>query len=123
VAALLALLAPELRDISPDIDDARALYCVESGRMCYRKETKEGSVLVPLCNFEAWIEREIIRDDGAERQVHLEIAGRRKDRTILPAADVQAERFPGMGWVVSTWGVGTVISAGFTLKDRLREAI
>ncbi len=123
VAALLALLAPELRDISPDTNDARAPYCVEGGRMCFRKPTKEGPVLVPLCNFEAWIEREILRDDGAERQVHLEIAGRRKDGTILPSAGVQAERFPGMGWVVSTWGVGAVISAGFTLKDRLREAI
>ena len=64
-AALLALLAPELRDISPDTNDARAPYCVEGGRMCFRKPTKEGPVLVPLCNFEAWIEREIIRDDGA----------------------------------------------------------
>jgi len=92
--------------------------------MCHRKSNRDGDILVvPLCNFEASITSEIVRDDGVDPQLFLEIEGRKQDGTTLPKAQIPAAQFASMNWVMSSWGVGAVVSAGMGAKDRLREAI
>jgi hypothetical protein len=42
-------------------------YRVESGRICIEKISREGGVLtIPLCNFTAKVEEELVLDSGAD---------------------------------------------------------
>jgi hypothetical protein len=78
----------------------------------------------PLCNFVAWTETEVRRDDGvSEPTLELELTGLMQNGTALPTIRVPAERFPGLDWVVRHWGMGAVVHAGQARKDKLREAI
>src|SRR5262249_23748045 len=42
---------------------------------------------------------------------------------ILPPTRVSAPDFPGMNWVMESWGVQPVLNAGQGVKDHLRAAI
>ena len=63
--------------------------------IAWRKETRDGSVPVPLCNFTAQIVAEEVIDDGAERRTILGIEGTMPDGRRLPCARIPAERFNG----------------------------
>ena len=78
---------------------------------------------VPLCNFDARIVEEVIRDDGAERTALFSIEGTLKNGTPLLRAEVPANRYSSMNWVTENWGNGPVVFAGFGSKDHLRAAI
>jgi len=80
-------------------------------------------VLTPLCNFDAWAAEDIIKDSGIEQLRFFVIEGRLESGEPLPAVQLPANRFNSMGWVSEDWGMGAIIAAGVTLKDRLREAI
>jgi hypothetical protein len=96
------------------------LYEVHAGRMCRRGQNGQW---VPLCNFQASITEEIIRDDGATEQGELRIMGRLHSGAPLGTAHVPLERFAAMGWPVAAWGTQAVVSAGMGTRDQLREAI
>jgi hypothetical protein len=97
-------------------------YLIREGRFYWVKPTRDGQVLVPLSNFTAKVERDIVKDDGLN-QIHVfEISGKLADGRALPRIQVQAERFPSMSWV-SQWGVRAIPSPGIAVKDHLRTAI
>ncbi|HYZ26769.1 MAG TPA: toprim domain-containing protein, partial [Geminicoccaceae bacterium] len=98
-------------------------FVTSAGMIAWRKETRDGSVAVPLCNFTAQIVAEEVLDDGAERRTTLVIEGVVPDGRRLPCARVPAERFTGMSWVTEAWGTAPVIFAGQGTKDHLRTAI
>ena len=80
-------------------------YLVTSaGMIAWRKETRDGSAVIPLCNFIAQIVAEEVLDDGVERRTVLAIEGTLPDGRTLPSARVSAERFHGMSWVTEAWG-------------------
>lgn len=112
--------SPESHDSTPDDDSP---YTVERGRLCFIKETKDGPVVLPLCNFNASISEEVVIDDGTETTRAFLIDGRLSAGGSLPTARVIADRFGRMDWILQSWGVDAVISAGMSAKDRLREAI
>jgi hypothetical protein len=109
---------------STDAAVAAGPYFVTSaGMIAWRKETRDGWVPIPLCNFTAQIVVEQVIDDGAERRTILAIEGVMPDGRRLPCARVPAERFTTMSWVTEAWGTAPVIFAGQGRKDHLRAAI
>ena len=67
----------------------------------------------PLCNFEAEIVADVERDDGVEVRRQFAIVGRLEDGRALPPIQVDAAKFPAMGWVSGGWsGVDNVRMEG-----------
>jgi hypothetical protein len=66
---------------------------VTHGMIAWRKETRDGEVPTPLCNFAAQIVAEEVLDDGAERRTVLEIEGVMPDGRKLPRTPVLADRY------------------------------
>lgn len=97
-------------------------YIIDPDGTYYLRPTKNGPVLVQLANFSARIVRELIRDDGAERQLVFEIAGELSGKP-LPRLAVPAHKFAAMAWPVEGWGAGAVVAPGQGTKDLLRAAI
>lgn len=101
-----------------------------SGPGCYRAEAT-GMVLVrrshdgsesttPITNFLARITTEVIRDDGAETEIFLQIEAELEGqyRFLLPAA-----KFSAMNWPIEHLGARAVIFPGFNLREHARTAI
>jgi hypothetical protein len=87
------------------------------------KDTRDGVIEVPLCNFTAKITRENVYDDGAEKQTVFNIAGFMPNGEPLPEIEVPAEKYPSMNWITAHWGTRAVVYAGQGTKDHLRVAI
>jgi Domain of unknown function (DUF3854) len=104
-------------------DGAEGRYVVEQGRLCQRRQTRDGVVLDPLANFVAAITEEAVLDDGAETTRTFCLEGRLETGARLPAARVPAARFGGMAWIPEHWGMRAVVGAGITTRDALRAAI
>ena len=85
--------------------------------------TRDGPREDPLCNFTARVVEEVEQDDGCETSRVFKIEGQLENGQPLPTARVPADRFAGMHWVTKSWGLKAVVTAGFTTRDRLREAI
>jgi hypothetical protein len=99
-------------------------YLVHHGCIA-RLNQMQGSQPLPvaLCNFNARIVEEVIRDDGVERNALLAIEGVHADGRPLGRAEVTADEFPGMSWPVPAWGTRAVVGAGQGTKDHLRAAL
>jgi hypothetical protein len=107
-----------------EADKARTWpYSVQAGRIVRQRQTQDGAVFDPLCNFSAWIVEEVTVDDGAEPSVTLALEGQLADGRPLPRVEVPAGEYGGMNWVTAVWGVGPVVYAGLGAKDHLRAAI
>jgi hypothetical protein len=98
-------------------------YFEHEGAICHRRQTREGPTLVPLCNFTARIVEQAVRDDGAERTLHLAVETRLADGTDLGRAEVPAAQFGAMDWVLRELGPRAIIYAGLATRDHLRVAI
>lgn len=109
------------RDVELPTDDEapRSRYLVAGGALCV--PGKNG--VTPLCNFDAWIEKEVTYIDGATTEVDYIIAGVCRDGSPLPAIRVAAAEYAKMHWVGGSWGARAIIAAGLNYKDKLREAI
>jgi hypothetical protein len=116
-------LRPFHRPVDPGEEVSAPTYVEHSGCICRNLQTKDGSVLVRLCNFSARIVEQVVHDDGAEQTRSLALQGTLADGSPLGRAEVAAERFDGMGWVVPAWGTRAVVSAGQGTKDHLRAAL
>jgi hypothetical protein len=108
--------------------EAAALECpgpyrIEGGCICVEKDTQNGPIRRPLCNFVAHVEEEIVLDDGAETTRAFVLRGTLANGQMLPSVRVPAAKFGGMTWVADQWGLGAIVSAGFSTRDQLREAI
>ena len=98
-------------------------YFVENGAICFERDTKDGPMAAPLCNFSARITEERERDDGVEKTLNLVLTGKMATGQPLPEAEVSASQFASLGWVVSEWGSRAVVYAGQGAKDHLRAAL
>lgn len=103
--------------------DACFPYKVKDGLICVQKNTREGAVDAPLCNFTAKVTEEVVLDDGAETTRAFQVQGKLDTGIPLPSVRVPAARFSSMNWVASEWGLSAVVRAGFSTRDQLREAI
>jgi hypothetical protein len=122
---LVKLAAPYVPPLAQDslrqISDKT--YCIESGKICWIKQERDGSITVPLCNFTARVTEEITRDDGVESNRYFRCLGNDCHGQDLPGIEVPAANFSSLSWVVNDWGMRAIIGAGMNAKDRLREAI
>ena len=103
--------------------EAGPYFVTRDGMIAWRKETREGVVPQPLCNFTARIVAEEVLDDGAEQHTVFVIEGELPGGHRLPPTRVPAERYPAMSWVTEAWGMAPVIFAGQGKRDHLRAAI
>ena len=108
----------------PPTYNAAGIYRVsEDGCICRERETENGPVVQPLCNFAAHITEVVTRDDGAERTTVFRIDGTLADGRPLPRADVPAAEFADLAWVTTAWHGEAVVYAGAGTRDHLRAAI
>jgi hypothetical protein len=122
---LLALASPTVRQTqaTPGSEGSQSPFRIEGGRICHVKDTQNGTFLVPLCNFVARVIEEVEFDDGQETRRAFTIEGSLESGQVLPPVRVPVDRFGGMNWVTSSWGLPAVVRAGLPTKDLLREAI
>jgi hypothetical protein len=122
---LLGLASPKLRKppVKPEDGQRAGPYRIREGRIVHIKTTNEGPVDVPLCNFNARIEREELRDDGVERSSVFQLSGSLESGTPLEMVRVPAERFSSLNWIPEAWGIRPVIYSGYGARDHLRCAI
>jgi hypothetical protein len=97
-------------------------YRIVDGGFVRLRNTREGEIPQRLTNFVAWVEEQLIRDDGAETMRVYRLAGEARDKP-LPTVDVPAAQFGTMHWTADQWGLAAVITAGPGAKDSTREAI
>src|SRR5260221_3956382 len=99
-------------------------YRVENGRICIEEISREGGVwTIPLCNFTAQVEEELVLDSGADTTRLFIVRGALASGESLPTARVPVSRFAGMTWITEQWGFGAIVNAGLSVRDQLREAI
>jgi hypothetical protein len=99
-------------------------YQVIGGRIYLVYEGKDGTSRTALCNYEARIVEEVVRDDGSgETQIRLAVEGTLAGGQKLPRAEVPASAFGSMNWQLEHWGSRAIVNAGMGAKDHLRAAI
>jgi DNA primase len=104
-------------------DDGQPAYFVEGGRVFARSfDARGGETVEALCNFSAFIQGDVLRDNGQDviREFHIRGAIGKHN---LPTARVKAEDFAKMEWPISAWGSRAIIEAGARRRDQLRAAI
>ena len=106
---------PQIRNANP--------YRVVGGRICYDKETQRTMTTIPLCNFDAHIDEEVVLDNGVETSRAFMITGELDFGEKLQAAIVPTSRYSSMNWPTEHWGARAIVSAGFSNRELLREAI
>jgi hypothetical protein len=99
-------------------------YAVSSGSIYRRKEQASGETMnMRLCNFDARIVREVMRDDGAQVESLFTIRGVASSGRDLGTVDVAFSEFASLSWVTRAWGNLACIEAGQSNRDHLRAAI
>jgi hypothetical protein len=98
-------------------------YEIRAGAVYRLHHTANGPVPVRLCNFSASIVGEVLRDDGQEQTLQLELEGRLETGEVLPAVRILTEDFNGMTWPLRLWGGRPNISADHGAHSHLRSAI
>ena len=103
------------------LNNGREYFVDEAGNTCRLKKTQDGFVPIKLCNFEAWITKEISEDNGIEITHYFAIAGKIKDK-LLPEIETTTKQFSSLSWL-HCWGNEAIIEPGQNTKDYLRHAI
>jgi hypothetical protein len=99
-------------------------YRVVGGRVCMARTVSGKEVLVPLCNFTAFITEDVCIDDGSgETALHFTIEGALSNGSPLSPVTVKAADFSGMTWPLTAWGHKAIVTPGQGNKDHLRAAI
>lgn len=99
-------------------------YVVENDNLSLFYVGKDGKRDdIPLANFFAWINKNTLKDDGAERQRLYEIEGIiLSSGKELPPILVPASEFENMKWL-ALWGPEPNILPGLKVRDTVRHAI
>lgn len=115
----LPVYAPWLEALS------QTRYCADRfGNLCYVKYSQDGDrEEIPIANFVARPVREVVRDNGADREIEFEIAGILAGGHELPPARVAAKDFASLSWVPVSWGLAANVEPGTGCKDRVRHAV
>lgn len=87
------------------------------------KETKDGFDILPLCNFTAWVDTEIIRDNGIEPRRALRIVGAKQDGSPLPPVDVEADELVRMKWLRNAWPSDCNLTVMNSVEKHVQYAI
>lgn len=100
-------------------------YAIKDKCLCFLKDVNSNGkpVYFPLCNFVAQCIEEVLRDDGREAILEFVISGTLNNGTPLAPVTIKASDFAGMGWIPKHWGIKAMVSAGSSLRDKLRVAI
>ena len=98
-------------------------YSVYDNCLMREKETKDGAILEPICNFTAWATAEIIRDDGVEQKRELRIAGTKQDGTPLPSVTVEATELANLKWMLNEWPSDCTLNVIHSAEKHLQNAI
>lgn len=93
----------------------------KDGRFYVSQETRDGKIDIPLTNFEAWAEEEILYDDGTDETLHVLMAGRLDSGRPLKRVKVPAEKAHNLDWIPKMWGYTPLIRSGPGAKDNVRE--
>lgn len=116
-------IAEEITGIKPPESPSGGAYIVEDGCLTHLQHTRSGVFPKRLCNFDARIVLEEIRDDGLTARTVFTIKGTTKDGHPLPTVEVPAEQFSSMSWIPENWGNKAFLNAGSSVKDHVRCAI
>jgi DNA primase len=104
--------------------DGQPIYLTVGGRISRRVHDRlGGDSIMPLCNFEALIVRDVMEDDGEMQVRRFTMAGKLADGAQLPEVEIEAGEFTQMNWVLPKWGARAQVCAGGSTKDHLRAAI
>jgi hypothetical protein len=100
-------------------------YQIDRGRLCLEVIDREGRPdSRVLANFQAQIQEEVTRDDGAGKPAkEYRIIGRLDTGRALPLAVVAAKDFDALKWVSREWGASAAIAPGRSLGPHLSTAI
>lgn len=123
-----ALLALKNTESLTEVDNisrkkSSTQYCISENRICWLKHTSDGLTEVPLCNFNASVAEDILKDNGIETARIFKVNGKLANGESLPAIEVPSSSFSALNWIPSEWGMKAIVAAGPAHKDRLREAI
>ena len=91
------------------------------GYLCRNKSLQDGSIKVPIANFDATIAKELILDNGLETTNTYLIEAGILDKH-LGTVEVPASSFATMNWVHKL-GVNAIIEPGQSAKDFVRHYI
>jgi hypothetical protein len=97
----------------------------EYGFLEFQKLDSKGEFekYIPISNFVAKVEREIIEDNGQETIRQIELSGVLEGKETLRKIKILAKDFEFMQWVVAEWGTKCNIKPDNNAKNRLRSAI
>lgn len=107
-----------------EADEPDHPYRIIDGHFCYvRTDRSGGQIVKKIAKFTAFIEEDVLIDDGAETRREFRISGALADGTPLPIARVPVSEFGGLTWVGDNWGARAVIGSGQGAKEQVRHAI
>ena len=98
-------------------------YKIDNGVICWEQHIKDGKILVPLCNFNAHITEQVIKDNGQDLENFFRINGTTWRGKPLDQLDVKFDDFYSMRWPLKGWGIEAIVQPGQNIKDRLAHAI
>ncbi|MEQ1636515.1 MAG: hypothetical protein ABL903_07475 [Methylococcales bacterium] len=110
---------------APEITESFGEYCIINGVLNHIYVKKSGEdAPYPLCDFVAWINKEINVSNGETTESFLVIEGKRHDGLKLPAKEVSTTTFySGNTCFNDLWGAKVIVEAGATMREHLRVAI
>ncbi len=85
----------------------------------YCGKGKEGYHELRICNFELWVVREIISDDGVDTSSKVTIAGIHHIGRPLPAVTLSSGEALTLDWVQDKWGMDCI----FEHRGHVRKAL
>jgi hypothetical protein len=88
-----------------------------------RRASRKVAYLEPLSNFLAYIERDVVEDDGVERSHVFEMVAGVSPSQLIKRFQISAEEFGEMRWPVAKIGPEAIVMAGLGKRDHLRAAI
>jgi hypothetical protein len=87
------------------------------------EEGKPKQEFAVLCNFIAWINRQIIKNDGSTKRRYFEIGVMVKGQRLLEPIVIPADEFNLMNWPTGRYGAILNMASGPSKKDKARYAI
>lgn len=99
-------------------EDVQGYGVMDGGIVAYGKESVRR-----LSTFVALPTKIITKTDGMSEDIQFQIAGWDRYGHEMKDAIVNAEDFPGMGWVLKNWGFDANIMPGNAAKDQLRFVV
>ncbi|MDD4961748.1 MAG: DUF927 domain-containing protein [Candidatus Marinimicrobia bacterium] len=105
-------------------DEDEKIYFLQNNRIYWHRQTREGPLSSPLCDFICHIAEKVTKDNGKDITLWFRISGTDEHGDPLPIIDIKTKDFPSMSWVVtSEWALRATISPGQNIKERLQHAI